>query len=74
MRCNFEKCKWRGNNLYKDTISSKEGSSRSRINRRKTKDVDHGVKGNVAEQLFKGDLCTFSVDSLDSKLICNWQD
>jgi len=36
--------------------------------------MDRGVKGNVAEQQFKGDLCTFSVDSLDSKLIYNWQD
>lgn len=71
MRCSFEKCMWRRNNLYEDAISRKEGCSRSRINGRKPKDVDHGAKGNVAEQLFKGDLCTFSLDSLDSKLIYN---
>lgn len=69
MRCSFKKCMWGRNNLYEDTISRKKGCSRSRINAKKPKDVDHGVEGNVAEQLFKGDLCTFSVDSLDSKLI-----
>lgn len=74
MRCSFEKCMWRRNNLYEDTISTKECSWRSRINGKKTQDVDHGVKDNVAEQLFKGDLCTFSIGSLDWKLICNWQD
>lgn len=69
MRCSFKKRRWGRNSLYEDTISRKEGCSRSRINGRKTKDVDHGIKGNVAEQLLKRDLCTFSVDSLDLKLI-----
>lgn len=74
MRCSFEKCMLGRNNLYQDTISSEEGCSRREINGRKLKDVAYGVKGNLTAQLFKGNLCTFSVESLDLKFIYNWQD